>query len=119
MREDDPGLTADRGLCQMIPPPRRCLLAPGRVSMPRHVNESIQDTEPWAEELLFRHWRSLTPEEKWAIMSEASIAVEELSIEGLRRRYSRDSEEDLRLRAAALRIGREEFERWTGRRFQW
>ncbi|QDV04669.1 hypothetical protein Poly30_01610 [Planctomycetes bacterium Poly30] len=87
--------------------------------MPRHVNESTRNTEPWAEELLLQHWKSLTPDEKWRMMSEASIAVEELSIQGLRHRYPEDSEEDLRLRAAALRIGREEFERWTGRRFEW
>ncbi len=90
-----------------------------RSTMGRHQNFETQDTEPWAEKLLFDHWRSLSPSEKWDIMSEASIAVEQLSIDGLRRRYPRESEEDLRLRAAALRIGRDEFERWTGRRFEW
>ncbi len=90
-----------------------------RMVMNRHVNSAIQDTEPWAEEILFKHWRTLSPDEKWAIMSEASIAVEQLSIDGLRRRFPLDSEENLRLRAAALRVGREVFERWTGRKFEW
>ena len=87
--------------------------------MGRHQNTETNDTEPWAKKLLFDHWRSLSSVEKWDIMSEASIAVEQMSIEGLRGRYPDESEEDLRLRAAALRIGREEFERWTGRKFRW
>ena len=87
--------------------------------MGRHQNTETNDTEPWAEKLLFDHWRSLSSVEKWDIMSEASIAVEQLSIDGMRGRYPDDSEDDLRLRAAALRIGRDEFERWTGRSFKW
>ena len=82
-------------------------------------SQAIDDTEPWARNLLVQHWRRQSPQMKLQAMSDASIALEQLSIDGLRRRYPLDSEEDLRLRAAALRIGKDEFTRWTGRTFEW
>jgi hypothetical protein len=78
-----------------------------------------RDTEPWAERLLFDHWRSLDSVAKLRILSEQYQSLKRLSIAGLALRYPGDSEEELELRAACLRVGREVVERWTGRKLQW
>lgn len=81
--------------------------------------DPIDDTEPWARDLLVERWRAMTPTEKLAVMSAHSIALQEMSIAGLRRRHPHDSEEDLELRAAVLRVGAEVVERVTGKRLSW
>lgn len=81
--------------------------------------DPIDDTEPWARDLLVERWRAMTPTEKLEVMSAHSIALQEMSIAGLRLRYPGDSEEDLELRAAVLRVGADVVEQATGKRFQW
>lgn len=61
----------------------------------------------------------MTPVEKFEAMSAHSIALQELSMAGIRRRFPNASEEEVWLRAAALRIGTERFEEVTGHRFEW
>ena len=81
--------------------------------------DPIDDTDPWARKILVQHWRSMSPAEKIATLSAHSIQLQELSIAGLRSRYPDAPEEELELRAAALRIGKKEFAHLTGYEFQW
>lgn len=74
-----------------------------------------RDTEPWAERLLLDHWRSLDSVAKLRIVSEHYQALKRLSMTGLALRYPDDSEEDLELRAACLRVGRDVVDRWPAR----
>jgi hypothetical protein len=88
-------------------------------SQPGAPRPLARDTDAWAERILFDHWRSLDSVAKLRIVSEHSIALQRLSIAGLAMRYPDDSEEDLELRAACLRLGRDVVERWTGRKLRW
>lgn len=83
------------------------------------MRRADDDTSAWARELQFKHWRSLDSIAKMRIVAEHSVALQELSIAGLASRYPNASARELELRAAALRIGKDEFERWTGMTFQW
>jgi hypothetical protein len=64
-------------------------------------------TEYWAERLQFEYWRSLAPHEMAAIVSELNATVHRLSLAGLREIHPTLSEEELELKAAALRVGRD------------
>ncbi len=74
-----------------------------------------RDTEPWAEARLFEHWRGLAPWEKAEIVTDLCRAAEELQLAGLAARFPDADEEELRLRAACLRLGRETVEAVLGR----
>lgn len=79
----------------------------------------VDDTAPWAERLLTERWRTMDGMAKLALLSEHSLALLRLSLAGLALRYPDATEAELLDRAAALRIGKDEFARWTGRRFEW
>ena len=72
------------------------------------------DTEYWAEKLLFDRYREMTPAEKAAMLADASRWVQMLTMAGLRQRHPGLSEEQLELKAAALRVGREWVQEITG-----
>ena len=72
------------------------------------------DTEPWAEAKLFDYWRGLETWEKADIVTDLCLAAEELSRAGLAARHPEASEEELRLRAACLRLGRDAVEQVLG-----
>ena len=65
------------------------------------------DTSPEAEALLFEHYRGLEVHEKLHIVFELGRFTDELALEGLRERYPAADENELRLRLAALKYGRE------------
>lgn len=83
------------------------------------MRDGVDDTASWASKAQFEYWASLDSVAKMQIVAEHSVALQELSIAGLRERYPEADDEELELRAAALRLGEDEFERWTGRRFEW
>jgi hypothetical protein len=72
------------------------------------------DTEPWAEAKLFEYWRGLQTWEKAEIVTDLCKATEELSLAGLAARHPDASEQELHLRAACLRLGRETVEQVLG-----
>jgi hypothetical protein len=74
------------------------------------------DTSYWAERLLFDHWRGLAPREKAEIVSALCRMTHRLSLIGLRQRHPHADEEELELRAAAQRLGRDVVERVARRR---
>ena len=76
-----------------------------------------RDTE--VERLRFEHWRSLDSVAKLRILSEQSIALHRLSFAGLTERYPDASEEELQVRAACQRYGRDVVERCTGIKLEW
>ncbi|MEL6428991.1 MAG: hypothetical protein AAFZ87_06330 [Planctomycetota bacterium] len=81
--------------------------------------EDQQQTEAWAQELLDARLRAMGPADRLALMNAHSVALQELSMQGLRMRYPDDDDAEIWLRAAALRIGVEEFAERVGHRFDW
>ena len=66
-----------------------------------------RDTSEQIDLLVFEGLRRMTPAERLRLAADASIALERLSIAGLRERYPNASEEELRRRAGAIRLGPE------------
>jgi len=64
------------------------------------------DTPEAIDRLLFNGFRALTPGERLAMAGRASVALERLSIAGLRLRHPQAGEDELRRRAGPLRLGR-------------
>jgi hypothetical protein len=80
----------------------------GRVSEP--VSRSRRtvlsaDTAPVIEDRQVQAWRRLSPAERLRLAIEASRAVTELALAGIRRRYPSASERECFLRLAAIRLG--------------
>ena len=75
------------------PEPRRAILS--------------TDTTPEIERRQVELWRRLSPAERLRLAADASIAVMNLSLAGVRRRYPHASERECFLRAAAIRLGAE------------
>ncbi|MCU0225924.1 MAG: hypothetical protein MUF27_18070 [Acidobacteria bacterium] len=67
----------------------------------------LQDTSPEAEAVLVAGWRARTPAEKLALVSAMTRTAQELSLAGIRARHPHATEDELRLRLAALRLPRE------------
>lgn len=65
------------------------------------------DTTAEAERIQIERWRAMTPLEKARIVSELSVAVQELALAGIRMRHPGASEEECRLRLAVLKLGRD------------
>lgn len=72
------------------------------------------DTEYWAEEILFDHYRRMTPREKAAILSDMCRGANQLMMAGLRQRHPGLDEASLVLKTAALRLGRDKVLEITG-----
>jgi hypothetical protein len=80
---------------------------------PGYVMQS-RDTEYWAEEAQFEHWRGMEPVDKAEIVSGLCRAVFEAHMIGLREAHPDVSEHELLLRSASLRYGRDFVKEWTG-----
>lgn len=65
------------------------------------------DTSPDVAQLLVERWRSMTPIDKFRAVDAANRSVEALSAAGVRQRHPEASDEEVRRRVIALRIGRE------------
>jgi hypothetical protein len=65
------------------------------------------DTDPDAERALIEESRRMTPTEKLARVRELNRAVEQGHRERIRAQYGDIPEEEMRLRLASLRLGRE------------
>src|SRR5439155_19247196 len=72
---------------------------------PGYVMQS-EDTEYWAEELQFEHWRGLDPLDKAELFASLCRAAFEMHLIGLRELHPHASVRELLLRSAALRLGR-------------
>ena len=70
------------------------------------------DTSRAAEELQFEGYRKMEPWQKLAIIDDLNRMVEGLARVGIRERHPAATEEEVRLRLAALRYGREFTMRW-------
>ena len=73
-----------------------------------------RDAQPWAEELLFQQWRGMSPLEKARLLTQLCQSLHRLTLAGLEARYPDADEEELELRAAALRLGPELMARVSG-----
>jgi len=73
-----------------------------------------EDTAEWADRMQFSYWGSLSLPEKAAIFSDLCAATQRLSLLGLSLRHPGASAEELDLRQACLRLGRETVERVLG-----
>jgi hypothetical protein len=63
------------------------------------------DTTPEMERRQVEFWRGLSPAERLRLAGDASRAVMNLSLAGVRRRHPHASERECFLRAVAIRIG--------------
>ena len=63
------------------------------------------DTAAVIEDRQVQAWRRLSPAERLRLVSEASRAVTELALAGIRRRYPNAPERECFLRLAAIRLG--------------
>jgi hypothetical protein len=75
----------------------------------------LSPAERWAEALVVKHVREMDPLDRLERMEDLNRAAREIAMSGLRHRYPEADEAELRLREAALRLGRETMRRW----FDW
>lgn len=73
-----------------------------------------RDTEAWAERVLFDHWRRMEPVEKAALLSDLCRSLHRLQLAGLAVRFPGADAQELELRAACGRLGRELVARVVG-----
>lgn len=64
------------------------------------------DTKPEIERMLIAAYRKMTPVEKMARVVQLSQACTDLALAGIRDRYPRADEHEVRLRLGALRMDR-------------
>ncbi len=72
------------------------------------------DTSPAADRMQFERLRAMSPEERGAILTALTRAVQELALAGLRQRYPAATEDELWLRLAVRRLGADVVQRVTG-----
>lgn len=65
------------------------------------------DTSPDIAQLLVERWRAMTPIDKLRAVDAANRSVEALATAGVRQRHPGASDEEVRRRVVALRVGRE------------
>lgn len=73
-----------------------------------------EDTPPDIDRMVFARLREMTPAQRLQIAADATRAVHELSLAGLRLRHPHADDEELHMRAAALRNGRDCMLRFFG-----
>ena len=81
--------------------------------MPDYVPQA-SDVSEAVDRAMFEHLRSLTPTQRLRMAVRATQALHRLSIAGLKARFPNASEDELRHRAAALRVGPEWMRRVFG-----
>jgi hypothetical protein len=64
-----------------------------------------RDTSVRADEIQFERLRAMSPQERAELMTALTFAVQDLAIAGLRLQYPDASDDELRLRLAARRLG--------------
>lgn len=74
------------------------------------------DTREDVDRAMFERLRAMTPLERLQVAMASYAAAERLSIAGLRLRHPDAGEDELRMRAAALRLGRDTMLRFFGER---
>ena len=65
------------------------------------------DTAPEVWHMLIERWRAMSPAEKLAVVDAANRACEALAAVGVRRRHPEASDDEVRQRVIALRLGRQ------------
>jgi hypothetical protein len=80
---------------------------------PGYVMQS-RDTEYWAEEAQFEHWRNMDEADKGELVVELCRCVFEMHLVGLRELHPHATEDELLLRSPAIRHGRDFVKAWTG-----
>ncbi len=65
------------------------------------------DTPPEVEAIILERMRQMSGLEKWRMVAELNAAVRAMAMAGLRQRYPRASEAELRRRLAGLLLGEE------------
>ncbi len=74
-----------------------------------------RDTAEWADRMQFDHWRGMSPREKLALVDALCEDARRLALAGLAQRHPEADAEELRLREACQRLGRDTVERVLGR----
>jgi hypothetical protein len=92
----------------------RLEIPPTAAATPSYRTQS-EDTSAWADHLLFEQLRALDPRETVERIHAACRMMDQLLLAGLRREHPDANEDELELRAAALKYGVELVERLTGR----
>lgn len=67
----------------------------------------VLDTDSEVSDLVAECWRGLSPAQRLQLVTELTDAAEQLSLAGIRLRHPDATEEEVRLRAIAVRLGRE------------
>ena len=73
-----------------------------------------EDTSYEVEQMLFERWRSMDPDEKAALVAQASRDLHSLCVAGLAHRIPAAGTRELELRARALEYGEELLRRMLG-----
>jgi hypothetical protein len=63
------------------------------------------DTSEHADEVQFEILRRMTVQQRAEVFTQMTLAVQELAMAGLRRQYPNATDDELRLRLAARRLG--------------
>jgi hypothetical protein len=69
------------------------------------ANGRPEDTSARADEVQFALLRAMTPQQRAEIFTGLTLAVQELAMAGLRQQYPHATDDELRLRLAARRLG--------------
>ena len=85
-----------------------------RVQPPPGYKTQSEDTDYTTELRLFELLRALSPRQKADMLTRLARSTHRLRMAGLRLRWPHASEQELRLRAAAISLGREQMIRWFG-----
>ncbi len=64
-----------------------------------------RDTSEHADEVQFELLRAMTPQQRAEIFTALTLAVQDLAMAGLRLQYPNATDDELRLRLAARRLG--------------
>ena len=76
----------------------------------------LSDTSPEAMEVLIDLYRRMTPAEKLQRVRDLTLAANQLALAGLRTRHPGESEQELFLRLARIRLGDDLFAKAYGAR---
>jgi hypothetical protein len=80
-----------------------------------HLNPRVlSPAELWAERIVLQRVREMDPLDRLARMEDLNRSARAIAMAGLRERYPEADEHELKLREAALRLGREAMIRWFG-----
>jgi hypothetical protein len=69
------------------------------------MSDPASDTSPEALDVMSTLYRRMSPEEKLRRVRDLTLAANAMAIEGLRARHTRESEAQLLMRLARIRLG--------------